>query len=676
MNLVLVVGIVVVVGALIAIGAMVLFARFYRQVEQGKALIVNKMKTEPEVTFTGMVVIPIFHKAEVMDISVKTLEIDRRGKEGLICQDNIRADIKVTFFVRVNKTQEDVIKVAQAIGCARASDPRTLEELFNAKFSEALKTVGKKLDFVDLYTKRNEFRDHIVEVIGRDLNGYVLEDAAIDYLEQTPLVALDPHNILDAQGIRKITELTAIEHVKTNEFENTEKKNIKKQDVEAAEAIYALERQQTDAKSKQQREIDTVIARETAETQKVQAEERLRAENARLKVEQELGINHENLTREIEVARKNRERVIAVEAERVERERQLEVISRERETEIQRIEKEKLLEVKRKEIADVVRERIAVERTVAEQEEKIKELRVIEEAKRTKDAVILTAEGEAQEKLVKDIKAAEAAEAASKFKARERLTLAEADLEAADKTAKAKLRLAEGVQAESAAAGLANARVKEADAIATEKLGLAEAHVIKEKGLAEAAFIRERTNIENDGIRAKYLAEAEGLEQKAAAMKAMDGVGREHEEFRLRLESERMVELKEIEARQTVATSQATVISDALKSANIDIVGGESVFFDRIAGAISMGKSVDGFVGRSATMSAVFGDYANGKRDLVDDIKEVLTRTQLSSGDLQNMSVAAFLAMLMAGSNGDEKERIGKLIESAKTLGVDGVKPT
>lgn len=676
MNLVLVVGIVVVVGALIAIGAMVLFARFYRQVEQGKALIVNKMKTEPEVTFTGMVVIPIFHKAEVMDISVKTLEIDRRGKEGLICQDNIRADIKVTFFVRVNKTQEDVIKVAQAIGCARASDPRTLEELFNAKFSEALKTVGKKLDFVDLYTKRNEFRDHIVEVIGRDLNGYVLEDAAIDYLEQTPLVALDPHNILDAQGIRKITELTAIEHVKTNEFENTEKKNIKKQDVEAAEAIYALERQQTDAKSKQQREIDTVIARETAETQKVQAEERLRAENARLKVEQELGINHENLTREIEVARKNRERVIAVEAERVERERMLEVISRERETEVQRIEKEKLLEEKKKEIADVVRERIAVERTVAEQEEKIKELRVIEEARRTKDAVILTAEGEAQEKLVKDIKSAEASEAASKFKARERLTLAEADLEAADKTAKAKLRLAEGIQAEAAAAGLANARVKEADAIATEKLGLAEAHVIKEKGLAEAAFVRERTNIENDGIRAKYLAEAEGLEQKAAAMKAMDGVGREHEEFRLRLESERMVELKEIEARQVVATSQAAVVSEALKSANIDIVGGESVFFDRIAGAISMGKSVDGFVGRSATMSAVFGDYANGKRDLIEDVKEVLTRSQLTSADLQNMSVAAFLGMLMAHSNGDEKARLGKLIDSAKSLGVDGVKPT
>jgi uncharacterized membrane protein YqiK len=668
------VGIVVVVGALIAFGTTVLFARFYRKVEQGKALIVNKMKAEPEVTFTGMVVLPIFHKSEIMDISVKTLEIDRRGKEGLICRDNIRADIKVTFFVRVNKTQEDVIKVAQAIGCMRASDPSTLDELFNAKFSEALKTVGKQLDFVDLYTKRNEFRDHIVEVIGRDLNGYVLEDAAIDYLEQTPLSSLDPNNILDAQGIRKITELTAVEHVKTNEFQNTERKNIKKQDVEAAEAIFALERQQAEAKAKQQREIDTVLAREAAETAKVQSEERLKSENARLKVEQELGIYQENQTREIEVAKKNRERIVAVENERVEKDRMLEVINRERDVELQRIAKEKEVEKQRKEIADVIRERIVVEKTVAEQEEKIKEVRLLEEARRTKEALIVTAEGEAQEKLVKDIKAAEAAEQASRFIARERLTLADAELEAADKTAKAKMRLAEGLQAEAAAAGLAQVKVKEADAIATEKLGLAEASVLREKGMADAVVRRERSNIESDAIKSKYVAESEGLELKAAAMKAMDGVGREHEEFRLKLESERMVELKEIEARQAVAASQAQVLSTALQNARIDIVGGETVIFDKIAGAVAMGRSVDGLVGRSDTLQHVLGDYTNGKRDLVQDIKDVLTTSSLSTADLQNMSVAAFLAMLMTHSDGEGRKQLSKLADTAKHLGVDGMK--
>jgi uncharacterized membrane protein YqiK len=652
---------VIVVAALVVAGAILLFAKFYRKVEQGKALIVNKMKAEPEVTFTGMVVLPVFHKAEVMDISVKTLEIDRRGKEGLICKDNIRADIKVTFFVRVNKTREDVIKVAQAIGCARASDPRTLEELFNAKFSEALKTVGKQLDFVDLYTKRNEFRDHIVDVIGRDLNGYVLEDAAIDYLEQTPLVSLDPHNILDAQGIRKITELTAIEHVRTNEYQNTEKKNIKKQDVEAAEAILALERQEADARARQSREIETVKAREEAETLKVQAEEKLKSEAARLKVDQEIGISQENLTREIEVAQKNRERVIAVETERVERERALEQIAREREVEIQRIAKEQELEQKKREIAEVIRERIVVEKTVAEQEEKIKELRVLEEARRNKEAVIITAEAEAQEKLVKDIKAAEAAEAASKFIARERLTLAEADLEAADKQAAAKMRLAEGTQAESAAAGLAEVRVREAGALATEKIGLAEANVLRQKGVAEA-----------EALRVRAAAEASGISEKAEAMRALDEAGRGHEEFRLRLENHRILEQQEIDARRAVAEAQAGVLAKALENARIDIIGGESVLFDRITSAISMGKSVDGFVSRSDTLQALFGSYLDGNGDLVGEIKEALASSSFSSADLQNVSVASFLAMLMARGAGSNGSALNRIADGVKQISGDG----
>lgn len=39
-------------------------------------------------------------------------------------------------------------------------------------------------------------------MIGDDLNGYVLEDVTIDYLEQTPKSSLDPNNILDAEDIK------------------------------------------------------------------------------------------------------------------------------------------------------------------------------------------------------------------------------------------------------------------------------------------------------------------------------------------------------------------------------------------------------------------------------------------------------------------------------------------
>ena len=237
-------------SAFFLLGFLAMFAKFYVKIEQGHALIINTLRAEPEVTFTGRMVYPIIHKAELMEISVKTIEIDRSGNEGLICRDNIRADIKVKFFVRVNKTADDVLKVAQSIGCARASNHATLEELFSAKFSEALKTVGKAMDFVDLYQARDRFRDEIISQIGDDLSGYVLDDAAIDYLEQTPLSKLDSNNILDAQGIKKITELTAVEHVRTNELRRNEEMQIKKKNVETQEALLELERQAAVAQAK------------------------------------------------------------------------------------------------------------------------------------------------------------------------------------------------------------------------------------------------------------------------------------------------------------------------------------------------------------------------------------------------------------------------------------------
>jgi uncharacterized membrane protein YqiK len=126
--------------------------------------------------------------------------------------------------VRVNKTKEDVEKVAQSIGCARASDPGQMVQLFEAKFSEALKTVGKRFDFVELYDSREKFKNEILEAIGRDLNGYVLDDCAIDYLEQTPITFLNADNILDSEGIKKITELTAQQKIKANLIRRKRKK--------------------------------------------------------------------------------------------------------------------------------------------------------------------------------------------------------------------------------------------------------------------------------------------------------------------------------------------------------------------------------------------------------------------------------------------------------------------
>ncbi|MFJ1590435.1 flotillin family protein [Kitasatospora albolonga] len=671
------IGVTIAVVLLIVIVIAFVVTRLFRKVEQGKALIISKTK-KVDVTFTGAVVLPVLHKAETMDISVKKIEIHRAGREGLICQDNIRADIQITFFVRVNKTVEDVIKVAQAIGTERASDRVAIQEFFAAKFSEALKTVGKQLDFVDLYTKREEFRDRIIQVIGTDLNGYHLDDAAIDFLEQTPMSQLDGSNILDAQGIRKITELTAIEHVRTNEFQRTEQKEITRQDVDARETILELERRQAEAEIKQRREVEVMRAREEAATARVQEEERLGAQTAFIRTEEQLGIQRENQAREIAVAQKNRERVIAVESERIEKDRLLEVIGRERETELNRIAATKEVEAERREVADVIRERIAVDRTVAEQEESILTLRAVEDAERARKSIIIAAEAEAQEKLVKDIKAAEAAEAASAHLAAEQLTLAEARLKTADLDAQAKLRLAEGVQAETAAPGLAAVQVRDAEADVTEKAGLAEAEATTARLKAEAEGARLKALAVAEGTQAqatadaavigeKLKAEAAGLTEKAAAMAALDEASRTHEEYRLRLDAEKEIRLAGLEVQRQVAEAQATVLATGLENADIDIVGGDSVFFDRLVSSVSLGKAVDGFVGNSKTAQTLAGPWLDGSSSFTDDLSRVLG--SVSTGDVQNLTVSALLMRLM-GSSGAASGQVEQLLAAARKLGL------
>ncbi len=624
--------------------------RFYRKVDQGTALIINKLKSTPDVTFTGGIVIPILYKAEEMDISVKAMEVNRTGANGLICADNIRADIRVSFYVRVNKTQEDVLKVAQTVGCRRASTKETLEELFQAKFSEALKTVGKQMEFTTLFTERETFKERIIRVIGADLNGYRLEDVAIDYLEQTPLASLDPDNILDAQGIRKITELTAREAVSTNEFTRNRETVIKKQDVAAREKILELERQQAEAEARQKREIDSVQAREQAEAAKIQAEEHLKAERANIQTEEELRIAEENKERQAQIAAKAKEKAVQVETERVNRERELEAVERERQVALRSIEKEKEVEIQKKAIADVIRERVKVERTVAEEQERIKDTVEFAGAERRKKVEVTKAEQEAEQALVLEIKAAEAKEKAAQSLYQQQVTMAEgtkavAEREGeavrlrAEKDAQAKKLLAEATIAQESAPGLAAVKVREADANAIELQGKAEAGALLVKAEAEA----------------------KGIDQKAIAMKKLDAVGKEHEEFKLRLGKDERVQLAAIDVDRQVAEAQARVLSEAMKTAKIDIVGGDGQFLEKFFRSISLAKSVDGLVDRSAEARKL---VAGEEDNLVGRLAEAIASTGLKGDDLKDLSLAALVSRLAASGQGEGLARqLQKIID-------------
>ncbi|MBW3523971.1 SPFH domain-containing protein [Chryseobacterium sp. NKUCC03_KSP] len=664
MNTPLIVGIVVVVVA--SLGLIFWILSMYKKTVQG-IVILRTGYGGTKVFFNAGIVIPVIHRMESMDISVKKLEIAREGRAGLICKDNMRADIQVAFFIRVNKSTDDIVNVGQTIGCQRASDINTLRELFEAKFSEALKTVGKKFEFIELYEARSEFRQEILDIIGTDLNGYVLDDCAIDYLEQTKIENLDKDNILDSEGIKKITELTANQNIKANQVRRDEEKIITKQNVEAREAILELEKQLAEKEESQKREVANIRSRENAEILKVTEEERLKYETVRIATEEKLQIAEENKQRQVVIAAKNKERADLVETERVQKDQMLEATERERIVSLAQIEKEKAIELEKKNIQDAIRERLTMEKTVVEEQQGIKDLEAFKTADRTKQVEITLATQEAEKKLIQETRAAESRKLSAEKDAQKYVIEAQAKRDAAEKEAEARKIIADAKAKEEATVGLSEAQVLHAKADAAERQGIVESIVIEKKAEAE----RKEGIAQAEVIKEKAFAEAAGITEKAEAMKKLNDAGKDHEEFRLTLAKEKEVELAQISIQKDIAQAQAGVLAEAFKSAKIDIVGGDNTFFDNVIRQVSAGKGLDKFISHSENATLVKENLLGDGENIIGKVMGMVEKYNVSSEDIKNMSIASLIFKLNGVANQQERGLLERAMDMAKNLGID-----
>lgn len=693
----------------IAVVVVVFFALFFilciRKIQPGRAGIKTGWGGL-KVAFDWMVRVPLVQTYHIMDISVKKLEIARKGKDGLVCKDNIRADITVAFYIRVDATEDSVRKVAQMLTPERVSDVDQLRELFEAKFSEALKTAGKQMEFHELFTERIKFRDQIQGTIGKDLDGFLLQDVAIDYLEQTPLDQHDPSNVLDSEGIKKITEITQRERVMANEFTQRAQVQVEKENADADIAKREQKRRNEEDTAKQTRAIMEVTANEEAEARKVIEARREEVEAKRLETEEAIRLRTEDMNRAVqereftvtkEKQRLEQEATQEGEEARVRRERTVELAEMDKETKVAEV----AVEVQRKRAIVVAEEKAVVQQQEEKNNiearmtaERVREVTLIEaemNAKRDQVQKVVAAEAhkEAERNLaeaekIKIITAAEASRDAASREAERLQTLADAEAKASEKKRHAAEQDAEGLAATEAATGLAEAKVitakataKKADASAIKELGLAEAAVAKAKGdvhaevtqiqaEAEAEGTKDRELAAATGIEARGLAEAKAIEQKAEAMKLLHEAGKEHEEFKLKLSKEREVELAAIQVQRDIAQANSTIVGEALKHANIDIVGGENDFFEKVVRAVGTGKAVDRMLDNSETLTGIKDTFFQGDPEpLKIQMRKWIKDFGIKSEDVKNLTIAALLGKLLASTN---DASVQTLMNSALTM--------
>jgi hypothetical protein len=110
-------------------------------------------------------------------------------------------------------------------------------------------------------------------------------------------------------------------------------------------------------------------------------------------------------------------------------------------------------------------------------------------------------------------------------------------------------------------------------------------------------------------------------------------------------------------------------VGEALKAANIDIVGGESDFFEKVVKAVSAGKAVDRLVGNSNTLTDIKNTFFNGDSDhFRNQVRKWVDDFGIKTEDLKNLTIAALLAKMISPT---DDSALKSLMKSALTLAKD-----
>ncbi|WP_018692956.1 flotillin family protein [Algicola sagamiensis] len=655
------------IGVAVAVVLLLFLTSRYKKVRnEGEALIVNGVD-RTRASLTGTFVWPVVNTAEHMDITRKKISVIRSGRkdqvgeeyEGLHCQDNIRADLKVDFYIGVNHEEEDIVRVAKLFTAYGASDPERLREHFQPKFSEALKTAVKQFDFEELLTNRRTFRDAVVKVIGSEMDGFKIYDVVIDKVDQTALDAHDPNNILDVEGIRKISEITSVKNTQTNAIRQDEETQIKKKNVEAEANRLQLDKQEKESIARTNREVEIIKAQEHALAEEKRQEYERVTQLAQLETEEEVAKKREGVEMEVELTRTANQRQIALQQAELERAVEAERVRTATLVEQKEMEKEASIEESKKAVAETRSQRVEIERKIAREEEETENLRANERVNRNKKVRLVEAEAEAEAQQIELIATSRAEKEAAKERAHKLLIENDTDIKIKNRDAENEIevrtRIAEADLAAKTRQAEAEFIMKEKEAQATEVLaqaekerigavGLAEievererASVVKEMGEAEAENLKLKAEAEAEAIRSKGIADAEAQQARLEATKMHDTDTRDHDKWVMQLQQEKDLEMARIAAQQ----ENAKALAQALSEADLKLFGGEGL--EQLRHTMINTVGFDHRFKESEVLSPLVKDYMNGERSLPDDLKDILQNPALKSGVLNNMALASLM---------------------------------
>jgi uncharacterized membrane protein YqiK len=433
--------------------------------------VVAKKKTV--VLNGGCIVLPGFHELTRVPLREISIDVERTGKLAVRTKDYLRADMRVTFFVCINASQQDVLTAAARLSQKGGITSTDIKNALEKRADDAIRAAAKQKNLAEIDSDKLGFAQEVLNLIEPDLKkvGLTLNNIAISEVEESD--TYDTNNFFDAQGVRLRTETIQKSIQQKREVELLTKITLEQKELEAEKSSLLIAQEKESAnleqqlqveslKAQREREIEEARAREAASIQrnKILQDQSVEAEEIRKK----LTLQQSQIDADIELEQRATKLKVAQaqqkqEAEAAEILRQQAIESARLQSQIQITEAERQARIAQEDtviaIANKRQASFIADAERAKAEAAVISATEIEEAEREQRLVIIAAEKEAQqrnigERNVIEIEAfrrrrqAEIAQEAAEIEAQSIRTLAEAER---DRT----LAEAEGIRAKLAA---------------------------------------------------------------------------------------------------------------------------------------------------------------------------------------------------------------------------------
>lgn len=418
---------------LIVVGIAAVVTRLYRKTSASLAFVRTGMGGAKVIKDGGTVVLPVVHQVIPVSLETMRLNVERRGTHALITKDNLRVDLSAEFYIKVQANADDILQAARSLG-SRNIRPEEVSELVQEKLVSALRTVAATKDLVELHSKRDEFASAVQAIVMHDLasNGLTLESVTISALDQTDPTQLQERNVFDAQGLRKIAEITQRALVERNEIERSAERALVEKDVETRKKVLEMERDQAEFEAEQKMKVATVQAAREREIREFQ-------------ISQEELVARRDIEKQKAIQTAEVQRTQAV--EQAEIDKRISLIAKFREQETAEIVKQQAVEVadrgKEVAVAQKEQERATAQAAMLEAEsqreaasQKVITVKITAEAQREAEKKLIAARQQINENKIRE-------ETSADVLAYMAVKQAEGERQAADLQYEAKLRLAE-----------------------------------------------------------------------------------------------------------------------------------------------------------------------------------------------------------------------------------------